>query len=72
MLRVRSATGLVSLVGNSSAAYNILYRTTDSNYRPAWAVTTLFVPLVVGGNGTLNSTATVKGSSLVSYQTPCT
>jgi hypothetical protein len=29
---------------NSSAAYNILYRTTDSHYRPTWAVTTLFVP----------------------------
>ncbi|KAI1335647.1 LIP-domain-containing protein [Xylariaceae sp. FL0016] len=45
ILRLRSAPGnLTTVVGNTSAAYNILYRTTDSRYQPSWAVTTLFVP----------------------------
>lgn len=35
ILRLRSAPGnLTSIVGNCSAAYNILYRTTDSQYKP--------------------------------------
>ncbi|OAA66492.1 lipase 1 [Niveomyces insectorum RCEF 264] len=58
ILRVRPAPGnLTTLAGNSSAAYNILYRTTDSRYKPTWAVTTLFVPV--------EATA-----SLLSYQIP--
>ncbi len=59
VLRVRSAPGnLTSIYGNSSAAYNILYRTTDTRYNPSWAVTTLFVP------------QSSNGSALVSYQIP--
>ena len=60
ILRVRPAPGnLTSVVGNCSAAYNILYRTTDSNDSPAWAVTTLYVPMHYS-----------QSSSLVSYQFP--
>ncbi|ROV98076.1 hypothetical protein VMCG_07013 [Cytospora schulzeri] len=45
VLRLREAPGnLTSLVTNCSAAYNILYRTTNSRYRPDWAVTTVLVP----------------------------
>ncbi|KAM0424369.1 hypothetical protein ACHAPT_010516 [Fusarium lateritium] len=45
VLRIRSAPGnLTSVVGNPSAAYHILYRTTDSRDQPSWAVTTLFIP----------------------------
>ncbi|KAI1380099.1 LIP-domain-containing protein [Hypoxylon crocopeplum] len=45
VLRVRVAPGnLTTVVGNTTAAYNILYRTTDSRYKPSWAVTTLFIP----------------------------
>jgi Secretory lipase len=45
ILRGRSAMGiLTTTTGNCSAAYQILYRTTDSRSRPAWAVTTLFIP----------------------------
>jgi hypothetical protein len=45
VLSIRPAPGnLTSVIGNSSAAYNLLYRTTDSNYHPSWAITTLFVP----------------------------
>ncbi|CEI62091.1 hypothetical protein FVEN_g3124 [Fusarium venenatum] len=45
VLRVRPAPGnLTSITTNSSASYNILYRTTDSHFKPTWAVTTLLVP----------------------------
>ncbi|MCJ1449269.1 MAG: hypothetical protein MMC23_009789 [Stictis urceolatum] len=44
ILRVRNAVGLSDVIANCSMAYNILYRTTDSNYMPSWAVTTVLVP----------------------------
>ncbi|KAI1452554.1 LIP-domain-containing protein [Annulohypoxylon moriforme] len=45
ILRVRQAPGnLTTVISNATAAYNILYRTTDSRYKPSWAVTTLFIP----------------------------
>ncbi|ORY85441.1 secretory lipase-domain-containing protein [Protomyces lactucae-debilis] len=58
VLRVRSAPGNLSSLFNASAAYHILYRTTDSLYNATYAVTTLFVP--TSGNG----------SALLSYQIP--
>lgn len=60
VLRVRIAPGdLTSFVANTSQAYNILFRTTDSHYQPFWAVTTLFIP-----DARLKST----GDALLSYQ----
>lgn len=45
VLRLRLAPGnITSVVKSSSAALNILYRTTDTHDRPAWAVTTLLLP----------------------------
>lgn len=45
VLRIRAAPGnLTVITSNCSAIYNILYRTTNSQYKPAWAVTTLFIP----------------------------
>ncbi|KAI1140106.1 LIP-domain-containing protein [Hypoxylon sp. FL0543] len=45
ILRIRPAPGnLTTVVQNASAAYSILYRTTDTRYKPAWAVTTLLIP----------------------------
>lgn len=45
VLRIRSAPGnLTAISANCSDTFNILYRTTDSQYKPTWAVTTLFVP----------------------------
>ncbi|KAI1127802.1 LIP-domain-containing protein [Nemania abortiva] len=45
ILRLRIAPGnLTTIVQNATAAYNILYRTTDSRHQPSWAVTTLFIP----------------------------
>ncbi|KAI9170686.1 LIP-domain-containing protein [Paramyrothecium foliicola] len=41
---VRAAPEILTIFANAAAAYQILYRTTDSQYRPTFAVTTLFVP----------------------------
>lgn len=64
ILRVRVAPrNLSSVIGcNFSSAYNILYRTTNSRYKPSWAVMTLFVPS--------SSNGTNSGNALLSYQFP--
>lgn len=61
ILKVRNACNLVPHVVNSSAAYQFVYRTTDSRYQPTWAVTTLIFPLA-------NSTGSTH--NLLSYQIP--
>ncbi|KAI9693563.1 MAG: hypothetical protein M1820_009129 [Bogoriella megaspora] len=59
ILRIRPVPGnLTSIIGNCSAAYNILFRSTNSRYAPTWGVTTLFVP------------QSTNSSSLLSYQIP--
>ncbi|KAI4598701.1 hypothetical protein KJ359_002593 [Pestalotiopsis sp. 9143b] len=61
VLRVRIAQGqLGQTFDGLGAAYNILYRTTDSNAAPSWAVTTLLVPTSVD----------TTSDSLLSYQVP--
>ncbi|KIL85043.1 hypothetical protein FAVG1_11916 [Fusarium avenaceum] len=68
VLRVRHAPGnLTRVIGNSSAAYNILYRTTNSHYSPTWAVTTLLVPQL-GRNS--NARQNFNQSAVLSYQVP--
>lgn len=63
ILRIRIAPGDVpSVTPNCSQVYHILYRTTDSRYRPSWAVTSLYVPVASS-----NSSA---GNALLSYQIP--
>ncbi|KAM7208259.1 lipase 1 precursor [Naviculisporaceae sp. PSN 640] len=45
ILRIRTAPATLSgSIPNSSAAYHIVYRTTDTRYRPSWAITTLLLP----------------------------
>ncbi|KAK4206910.1 secretory lipase-domain-containing protein [Rhypophila decipiens] len=45
ILRIRTAPAIVtSSFPNCSAAYHIVYRTTDAQFRPSWAVTTLLLP----------------------------
>lgn len=44
VLRLRQAPGNLSSLFNASAAYHILYRTTDSSYNATTAVQTVFVP----------------------------
>lgn len=76
---------MTKVLPNCSAAYNILYRTTDSRYQPTWAVTTLYIPLAspinstnsthpAGSSGTNSTNSTTPsyspGSYLLSYQTP--
>jgi hypothetical protein len=52
----------------TSASYNILYRTTDGNDLPSFAVTTLFVPSSSKKTGSSSSSSKSKG--LLSYQIP--
>lgn len=62
VLRVRTAPGnLTTVIGNASAAYNIMFRTTNSHYEPSWAVTTVFVPKTA-------FVSTTGGKALLSYQ----
>ncbi|KAH8895401.1 lipase 1 [Thozetella sp. PMI_491] len=57
-LRVRPAPGNISaIVSGVEIAYNIMYRTTDSQYQPSWAVTTLYIP------------ENANSKALVNYQT---
>lgn len=64
VLRVRPAPGnLTRITVNSSASYNILYRTTDSRFKPTWAVTTLFVPK-------LGANTAAQQNALLSFQVP--
>ena len=65
ILRTRSAPGLAQAVANSSAAYNILFRTTDGNYQPSWAVTTLYVPKSLGASNSSNSSAACASNSVL-------
>lgn len=61
VLKIRNASGVVSSVTNTGAAYNLLYRTTDSRYLPTWAVTTLLIPL---------ANISSDNDKLLSYQIP--
>ncbi|KAF7193947.1 Trichothecene C-3 esterase [Pseudocercospora fuligena] len=64
ILRLRAARGnLTSITTNSSEAYQILYRTTNSQYQPTWAVTTFFTPK------SSNQTS-ASNNKLLSYQVP--
>lgn len=64
ILRLRSAPGnLTSTFGNASAVYNILFRTTDTNYLPSYAWTTLLIPKSNHGNNP-------SSNALLSYQIP--
>ncbi|KAF3767334.1 LIP-domain-containing protein [Cryphonectria parasitica EP155] len=66
ILRLREAPGdLCSIVANCSAAWNILYRTTDNDQSATWAVTTLLAPPIE-----YSSTSSKKAlnKALLSYQ----
>jgi hypothetical protein len=60
---------MTSVFANYSAAYNILYRTTDSLDQPSWAVTTVLAPkrpYVTTNNHKFQCTS--RGTALLSYQ----
>lgn len=67
ILRIRTAPGnLTSIITNSSKAYNILYRTTDSHQHPSWAVTTLYAPIT--STNISPDPAAGSNKALLSYQ----
>lgn len=83
ILRIRAAPGnLTALLGpDCAAAYHVLYRTRNSQYKPDWAVTTVFLPAnptttttlnSTTGAGTSNETTTTEEEQqlLLSYQVP--
>lgn len=73
ILRIRHAPGnLTSVIENCSAAYNIVYRTTNSLYKPAFAVTTLFIPTQPASYPYIDPSCddTTLESALLSYQIP--
>ncbi|KAK7917330.1 hypothetical protein PG985_010938 [Apiospora marii] len=71
VLRVRAAPGnLTASMANASAAYHILYRTTNSRYLPDWAVTTLFVPENPACDSSSNASTPGGATALLSYQIP--
>ncbi|KAL1962662.1 hypothetical protein VTN77DRAFT_9296 [Rasamsonia byssochlamydoides] len=71
VLRIRPAPGnLTSVLANTSAVYNILYRTTDSHYKPSWAVTTLLIPSSQSHTTANTSKRADQSKDLLSYAIP--
>ncbi|TLD07683.1 hypothetical protein PgNI_11084 [Pyricularia grisea] len=64
ILRTRQAPpNITALVNNSAEAHQLLFRSTDTRYRPSWAVTTVFLP-------TEQSKIGRDKPALLSYQIP--
>ncbi|KAK5652947.1 hypothetical protein OQA88_9426 [Cercophora sp. LCS_1] len=64
ILRIRAAPdNFSSTIPHCSAAYHILYRTTDTRFRPSWAVTTLLLPSPY-------TPSSAPATPLLSYQIP--
>ncbi|KAI1330468.1 LIP-domain-containing protein [Xylariaceae sp. FL0255] len=57
----------LSVYNNAAEAYHLMYRTTDSHYKPTWAVTSLLVPK---SPCTLNSGHMALVSYQIAYNSP--
>lgn len=68
VLKIRAAPLLNRTIGNALTAYQILYRTTDSQHDASWAVTTLLVP--VWQARCSSSTPHLCAHAVLSYQIP--
>ncbi|KAM7203391.1 Secretory lipase domain containing protein [Naviculisporaceae sp. PSN 640] len=69
VLKIRPAPGSLNLtVGNLLTAYQILYRSIDSQYNPTFDVTTLFIPLWQARCS--SSSAHLCAHAILSYQIP--
>ncbi|KAK3390754.1 secretory lipase-domain-containing protein [Podospora didyma] len=68
VLKIRQAPRLNTTVGNALRAYQILYRSTDSQYNATWDVTTLFIPLWQSRCSA--NTPALCAHALLSYQIP--
>lgn len=65
MLKTRSSPYKSIVIGSCIDTFQVLYRTTDSNYNASWAVTTVFIPATHAGCSTSNSANCSR--NLVSY-----
>ncbi|KAI0163946.1 LIP-domain-containing protein [Xylariaceae sp. FL1272] len=65
ILKLRKDPSNITAIVPAAAAYNILYRTTDTRYQPSWAVTTILVPEnpECGGDG-INVTLGTNSTSV--------
>ncbi|KAI1739357.1 LIP-domain-containing protein [Xylaria scruposa] len=70
ILRIRPDPSNVTAVVSAAAAYNILFRTTDTQHRPSWAVTTLLLPKRPVGAKNNGTKAGDAKTALLSYQIP--
>ncbi|KAI0188873.1 secretory lipase-domain-containing protein [Xylaria flabelliformis] len=71
ILRIRPDPSNVTAVVDAAAAYNILYRSTDTRNRPSWAVTTFLVPKNPLETRKVSDGAAGDGkAALLSYQFP--
>jgi hypothetical protein len=68
VLKIRQAPLLNLTVANALLAYQLLYRSTDSQYNPSWDVTTLFIPRWQARCSP--STPSLCAHALLSYQLP--
>ncbi|KAI1738441.1 secretory lipase-domain-containing protein [Xylaria scruposa] len=71
ILRIRPDPSNITAVVDAAAAYNILFRSTDTRYRPSWAVTTFLVPKNPLETRKVSDGAAGDGkAALLSYQFP--
>lgn len=68
VLKIRAAPLLNRTIGNALTAYQILYRTTDSQHDASWAVTTILVPVWQARCST--TTTHLCAHAVLSYQIP--
>ncbi|TGJ80748.1 hypothetical protein E0Z10_g8011 [Xylaria hypoxylon] len=71
ILRIRPDPSNITAIVAAAAAYNILFRSTDTRYRPSFAVTTLFVPKnPLETRRVSNEVADNGKAALLSFQLP--
>ncbi|KAI0486430.1 LIP-domain-containing protein [Xylaria cf. heliscus] len=70
IFRIRPDPSNITAVVSAAAAYNILFRTTNTLYQPSWAVTTLLLPKSPVGVKNNGSKASNGKAALLSYQIP--
>ncbi|KAI8945206.1 LIP-domain-containing protein [Xylaria longipes] len=70
ILRIRPGPSNITAVMSAAAAYNILFRTTNTRYEPSWAVTTLLLPKSPVGAKNNGTKACNRKAALLSYQIP--
>lgn len=71
IFRIRQDQTNLSAITGAAAAYNILFRSTDTRYRPSWAVTTLVVPKdPLEGRDVISNVTGDGKAALLSFQVP--